>query len=57
MQKLIQKLESMELDQENLISNHSEQISVLRARLVQMEGSLAQNFQPRNNNNRNNNAW
>ena len=46
----MQKLESMELDQEKLISNHSKQISVLQARLVQMEGSQAQNFQPRNNN-------
>ena len=46
----MQKLESMELDKEKLISNHYEQISVLQARLVQMEGSQAQNFQPRNNN-------
>lgn len=47
----MQKLESMELNQTKLISNHAKEMSAMQARLVQMERSQAQSFQPRNNNN------
>jgi len=55
-QKLLQKIESMELNQAKLISNHTKEITTLQNRLVQMERAQTHNFQPRNNiNNRNNN--
>ena len=59
LKKLMQKLESMELNQAKLISDHAKEISTLQSRLVQMERAQAQNSQPRNhnNNNRGNNTW
>ena len=58
MQNLLQKLESMEVNQAKLISNHVKEISTLQSRLIQMERAQAHNFQPRiNNNNQSNNTW
>ena len=58
MQKLLQRIESMEFNQAKLISNHAKEISTLQSRLIQMERAQAQNFQPRNhNNNQSNNTW
>ena len=54
-QKLLQKIKSMEINQAKLTSNHAKEIPTLQNRLVQMERAQMQNFQPRNINNRNNN--
>lgn len=57
MQKLLKKLESMELNQARMIVDHAKEITTLQSRLIQMERAQMQNHQPRgqnNNNNRNN---
>jgi len=51
MQRLMQKLERMELNQPKLIFDHAKEISTLQSRLIQMERAQAQNSQPKNNNN------
>jgi len=57
MQKLLKKLENMELNQARMIVYHAKEITILQSRLIQLERSQMQNHQPRgqnNNNNRNN---
>ena len=58
MQKLIKKLENMELNQVRMMVDHAREITTLQSRLIQMERAQMPNLQPRSQNNNNNrNIW